>query len=59
MRVQRAEAAKQFQPYSVQIFFESQSDESVFKGLLNKLEDEVKPAGIYAGIIAQIRSALR
>jgi hypothetical protein len=59
MRVKRAEGSPQFEPYSVQIFIDDAADQSVLKGLLNKLEQEVKVGGIYAGIITQIRNALR
>lgn len=59
MRVERTPLARRFQPYAILIHIEESRDADLLRGLLAKLEEEVKPHGLYHNIILQIQEAIR
>ena len=59
MRVTRLEVPAPFRSFSLNILFEEQRDVELFHALLVKMENQVKPAGLYDIIISKLQEGLR
>ncbi len=57
MKIEREEDVR-FTPFSIRIHFETSNDVSLFMAMLNKIEAEVKPQGLYHCIIQKLRAVL-